>query len=169
MIEPFVLTGEIEPKVVNNFLTLASSGLITDLVISSPGGDLGLMFGMFDVIRLQGINVHGVGILQSAAAVLLQAGKIRTMTNSSLLMFHEVEEKTADSAFRLYTQLVEMIAQRSGIPIPEAHLLFDGKWINANKAHELNLVDEVVTDAPVDAYDTDKLRWVNDRQSNRHR
>ena len=166
MIEPFVLTGEIEPKVANNFFTLAASGLITDLVISSPGGDVGLAIGMFDVVRMLGINTHVVGLAQSAAAVLAQAGKLRTMTNGSLLQFHGPEKDVPDTVFRLYTQLVEMVSQRAGLHITEAHGLFDDMFINANKAVQLNLVDEIATENPVDTYDHNTLRWVKDGRRN---
>ena len=169
MIEPFVITGEIDAKVANNFFTLAASGLITDVVISSTGGDIGLTYGIFDVIQMQGINTHVVGLAQSAAAVLLQAGKLRTMTNASLLQFHAAEENATDCEFRLYTQLVEMVAQRSGINIAEAHDLFDNKFINANKAVELNLIDEIATVSPTDPKDVNVMRWINDGQRNRVR
>ncbi len=166
MIEPFVITGEIDAKIANNFFTLAGAGLITDVVISSVGGDIGLTFGMFDVIRMLSINTHVVGIAQSAAAVLLQAGKLRTMTDASLLQFHAPEEHVTDAQFRLYTQLVEMVAQRTGLHITEAHDLFDNKFITANKAQELGLIDEIATPAPTDPRDTDIIRWVRNGRSN---
>lgn len=153
MIEPFVLTGEIEPKVANSFFTLAATNFITDLIISSPGGDIGLTFGMFDVIRMQGINTHAVGLAQSAAAALFQAGKKRTMTNSSLLMFHSPAEDVTGEEFRLCTQLAEMVQQRTGMHISEARDLFDNRFINANRAIELGLADEIVTDV---------LSWTRD-------
>jgi ATP-dependent protease ClpP protease subunit len=155
----FFITGEINPSVANQFLTLAGEGLIKDLVISSPGGDIGLTYGMHDVIKMQEINVHAVGLVQSAAAVLLQAGKLRTMTNASLLMFHAPDEKVTDAEFRLYTQLVEMVAQRSGLNIAEAHDLFDNKFITANRALELGLIDEIAEDAKI-------MRWIKNGKCN---
>ncbi len=162
MIDAFVLTGEIEPKVANNFLSLAAGGLITDLVISSPGGDIGLTLGLFDVIRMREINTHVVGLAQSAAAVLLQAGKLRTMTDASLLQFHAPDETVTDCQFRLYTQLVEMVSQRTGLHISEAHGLFDNKFITANRALELGLIDEIATPNPMDPGDTNVMRWIKD-------
>ena len=148
----FVITGEITPRVASDFFYLAEEEQITDVVISSPGGDIGLTYGMHDVIKFKDIHTHVVGLAQSAAAVLLQAGTWRTMTNASLLMFHAPEEKCTDAEFRLYTQLVEMVAQRTGCNIAEAHDLFDNKFINANRALELNLIDEIMEDAEV-------MRW----------
>jgi len=151
----FVITGEITPQVARDFFYLAEEEQITDVVISSPGGDIGLTYGMHDVIKFKDIHTHVAGLAQSAAAVLLQAGTWRTMTNSSLLMFHSPEENCPDAAFRLYTQLVEMVAQRSRINIAEAHDLFDNKFINANRALELGLIDEIAEDAKV-------MRWTRD-------
>jgi ATP-dependent protease ClpP protease subunit len=151
----FVIAEEITSKVAERFFYLAEEEQITDVVISSPGGDIGLTYGMHDVIKFKDIHTHVVGLAQSAAAVLLQAGTWRTMTNASLLMFHAPEEDVSDAGFRLYTQLVEMVAQRSGCNIAEAHDLFDNKFINANRALELNLIDEIAEDADV-------LRWTRD-------
>lgn len=155
----YAITGEITPKVAEQFFYCAAEEFISDVVISSPGGDIGLTYGMFDVIKFQGMRTHVVGLAQSAAAVLLQAGKWRTMTNASLLMFHSVEEDCSDADFRLYTQLVEMVSQRSGIHIAEAHDLFDNKFINANRALELGLIDEIAEDANV-------MRWTKDGRRN---
>ena len=151
----FVITGEITPQVASNFFYLAEEEQITDVVISSPGGDIGLTYGMHDVIKFKDIHTHVVGLAQSAAAVLLQAGTWRTMTNASLLLFHSPAENCSDADFRLYTQLVEMVAQRSGLNVAEAHDLFDNKFINANRALELNLIDEIAEDAEV-------MRWTRD-------
>jgi ATP-dependent protease ClpP protease subunit len=157
----FVITGEITPQVASNFFYLAEEEQIKDLVISSPGGDIGLTYGMFDVVAFKDIHTHVVGLAQSAAAVLLQAGTWRTMTNSSLLMFHSPTEECPDAEFRLYTQLVEMVAQRSGMNIAEAHDLFDNKFINANRALELNLIDEIAEDAEV-------MRWTRDGRNHKY-
>jgi ATP-dependent protease ClpP protease subunit len=151
----FVITGEITPRVASDFFYLAEEEQISDVVISSPGGDIGLVYGMHDVIKFKNIHTHVVGLAQSAAAVLLQAGTWRTMTNASLLMFHSPDEKCSDSEFRLYTQLVEMVSQRIGCHVAEAHDLFDNKFINANRALELGLIDEIAEDAKV-------MRWTRD-------
>lgn len=154
----YIITGEITPQLARNFFSIAAEDLVTDVVISSPGGDIGLTYGMFDVIKFKDMYTHVVGLAQSAAAVLLQAGKWRTMTNASLLMFHSPAEDCSDADFRLYTQLVEMVAQRTGMNIAEAHDLFDNKFINANRALELGLIDEIAEDAKV-------MRWTKDGRS----
>jgi ATP-dependent protease ClpP protease subunit len=157
----FVITGEINPLVASNFFYLNEEEQITDVVISSPGGDIGLTYGMFDVIRFKDIHTHVVGLAQSAAAVLLQAGTWRTMTNASLLMFHSPAEDASDTEFRLYTQLVEMVAQRVKCNIAEAHDLFDNKFITANRALELGLIDEIMEDAEV-------MRWSRDGRNHKY-
>ena len=149
----FYITGEIRPENANQFLWLAGEDMINDVVISSPGGDIGLTYGMFDVIKFNGLSTHVVGAAESAAAVLLQAGALRTMTNSSVLQFHAPEEKCSDVEMRLVSQLVEMVAQRTGLAVPEAWGLFDGKIISANQALEFNLIDEIAEDAKW-------MRWV---------
>ncbi len=149
----FYITGEIRPENASQFFWLAGEDAISDVVISSPGGDIGLTYGMFDVISFNGLNTHVVGAAFSAAAVLLQAGALRTMTNSSVLQFHAPAEGASDVEMRLASQLVEMVAQRAGLAVPEAWGLFDGKIINANQALEYNLIDEIAEDAKW-------MRWV---------
>jgi ATP-dependent protease ClpP protease subunit len=157
----FYVVGEITPPMAASFFRGAAGSFITDVVISSPGGDIGLTYGMFDVIKHQGINTHVVGNAASAAAVLLQAGKKRTMTRSSLLLFHAppADRDVPDVEFRLHVQLVEMVAQRLGIEMIEAHGLFDDTWISAERALELGLIDEIAEAAGV-------MEWTNE-QSNR--
>jgi ATP-dependent protease ClpP protease subunit len=157
----FVISGEITPQVARDFFYLAEEEQISDVVISSPGGDIGLTYGMHDVIRFKEIDTHVVGLAQSAAAVLLQAGTWRTMTNASLLMFHSPAENCTDAEFRLYTQLVEMVSQRTGLHIAEAHDLFDNKFITANRALELGLIDEIAEDAKV-------MRWTRDGRNSQY-
>jgi ATP-dependent protease ClpP protease subunit len=149
----YYITGEITPAIANQFFWLVGEDTIDDVVISSPGGDIGLTYGMFDVIKFNGIDTHVVGVAASAAAVLLQAGVRRTMTNSSLLLFHEPGEKMTDAEFRLHSQLVEMVAQRAKMEVIEAHGLFDNKFINANQALQLGLIDEIAEDAKW-------MRWI---------
>lgn len=151
----FYVVGEIGPTMATSFFRGAAGRFITDVVINSQGGDIGLVYGMFDVIKFQKLHTHVVGLASSAAAVLLQAGEFRTMTNSSLLLFHHPEaENVSDQEFRMYTQLVEMVQQRAKMHIMEAHGLFDNKFINANRALELGLIDEIAEDANV-------MRWID--------
>jgi ATP-dependent protease ClpP protease subunit len=111
----FYVVGEITSQIALPFFRDAKR--ITDVVISSPGGDFGLTLGMFDVAHSRKMNTYVVGFAQSAAAVLLQGGKWRTMTNSSLLMFHGPEEGATQAELRLVEQLVDGCqARRDGRP-----------------------------------------------------
>jgi ATP-dependent protease ClpP protease subunit len=89
------------------------------------------------------MRTHVAGLAQSAAAVLLQGGKWRTMTKSSLLMFHGEGEDAAEPEIQLAGQLVEMVAKRTGMSVTEARGLFDNTFINVNRALELGLIDEI--------------------------
>lgn len=129
------------------------SGKGRQFLISSPGGDVSVMLAMYDQIRIgEGVTI-GTGFLQSAAAVLLQAGKVRKMTRNSLLLFHEPEAvlepgtgyaKIPDQEWTLHTHLVGLVADRTGMSEIEAYDLFDGKFINPERAKNLNLIDEII-------------------------
>jgi ATP-dependent protease ClpP protease subunit len=120
-----------------------------ELVISSPGGDVGLVIGMYDQIIQRDVPTVAMGVVQSAAAVLFLAGAKRSMYPNSMLMFHEPtrekdSEDMSDPDWYLFTKLVAMVRQRTGMDLIEAHDLFDGKFISAERAYELGLCDEIV-------------------------
>jgi ATP-dependent protease ClpP protease subunit len=139
----FYVVGEITAQVALPFFRDANR--ITDFEISSPGGGIGLTLGLFDVVESCGMSTHVVGLAQSAAAVLLHGGKWRTMTNNSLLQFHALTEEQArdDCHFRLYSQLVEMVAKRAGMSVKKVCGLFNNNFIKADRALELGLIDEI--------------------------
>lgn len=141
------ITGEITPQVAADFYHWLGEREVGDwLVLSSPGGDVGLMIGMYDAIVEQDIEIVATGILQSAAAVLFQAGAKRYMYPNAMLRFHEMQrdkdtDNMSDPEWYLLTKLVAMVVQRSGLTLPEGHDLFDGKFIPAKRAVELGLCD----------------------------
>lgn len=64
-------------------------------------------------------------------------------------MFHEPERPTGsedmtDPEWYLHTKLVAMVQQRTGMDLIEAHDLFDGHFITAERALELGLCDEIL-------------------------
>lgn len=123
-----------------------------EFFISSSGGDVGVMLSMYDGIRLAGANTIGSGLLQSAAAVLFQAGKVRKISRNALLLFHEPKASEADAAkpkvsdqeWTLFSHMVGLVADRTGLSLPETHDLFDSQFINAERAIQLNLADEII-------------------------
>jgi ATP-dependent protease ClpP protease subunit len=137
----FYVIGEINSQLALPFFRDARR--ITDVLISSPGGDIGLTLGMFDIAQSHGMRTHVAGLAQSAAAVLLLAGKWRTMTKNSLLMFHAPEEDATQAVLQLAEQLAEMVVKRVGMSDTEGRRLFDNAFINANRALELGLIDEI--------------------------
>ena len=145
----FLLFGEIDPEYVSHFYQWLPYRGDGSLIISSCGGDVGLMIALYDAIIENDIPTVGVGILQSAAAVLFQAGSKRSMYPNAMLMFHEMErDKTTDDMpdreWYLQTKMAGMICQRTGMTKPEAHDLFDGKFIETPRAIELGLCDEML-------------------------
>ena len=76
----------------------------------------------------------------SAAAVLLQGGKWRTMTNSNLV---RPEEDATPAELQMFSQLVEIVAKRTGMSVTERRGLFNNTFIKADRALELGLIDEI--------------------------
>lgn len=134
-----------------------------EFLISSSGGDVGVMLSMYDGIRLAKANTIASGLLQSAAAVLFQAGKVRKMSRNSLLLFHEPKAtqtdangpKVSDQEWTLFSHMIGLVADRTGLSLPETHDLFDGKFINAERAIQLNLADEIIELPVIPVYQGD--------------
>jgi ATP-dependent protease ClpP protease subunit len=156
-----VLTGEIDRETFESY----ADSTAPHLTICSHGGDISYMLAMFDCARVRGVNTSAFGIVQSAAVVLLQAGTVRYMARNALLKFHapeavptlikdpqtnetRTEDKIPDDDWLLYTLMVGLIADRTGMHEVEVHGLYDGNFINAQRALELNLIDKIV-EAPV--------------------
>jgi ATP-dependent protease ClpP protease subunit len=131
-----------------------------EFLISSSGGDVGVMLAMYDGIRIARGNTIGSGLLQSAAAVLFQAGKVRKLSRNALLLFHEPKAtqsdangpKVSDQEWTLFSHMVGLVVDRTGLSLPEAHDLFDGRFINAERAIQLNLADEIIELPTVPVY-----------------
>ena len=129
-----------------------------DVLICSPGGDIGYTLAMLDDIDEHKRTTRATGICQSAAAVLATAGEgKRVCTMDTLFRFIPptpekmkdpetgVEiEKIPDLRWYLHTVLVARLAQRLGNKV-DAYDLFDGKFISSMRAKELGLIDEVIS------------------------
>ncbi len=162
-----------------NVLDHRTTNFDRQFLISSPGGDIGVMLAMYDQIRQTAGITIGTGLLQSSAAVLLQAGTVRKMTRNSLLLFHEpakVEQRKdlpgglvqvvteiPDQEWTLHTHLVGLVADRTGMSEIEAYDLFDGRFINPERAKNLNLVDEIIELPVIPVY---KEGYFNDSTNN---
>jgi hypothetical protein len=152
--KPLILLGKIDDIFAERFYdwidenNYRTSGY-SEVCIGSQGGDVGLMIGMYDQIIQRDIPIIALGIVQSAAAVLFLAGKTRSMYPNSLLMFHEPDSSEGsggmtDPDWWLHSKLVAMVVQRTGMSLIEAHDLFDGKFISAERAVELGLCDKIL-------------------------
>lgn len=160
-----VLTGEIDREAFDSY----AGSTAPHLTICSIGGDVSYMLAIFDAARARGVNTTATGIVQSAAAVLLQAGVIRYMSRNALLKFHapeaiptlikdpqtnetRTEDKIPDDDWLLYTLMVGLIADRTGMHEVEVHGLYDGNFINAERALQLNLIDKIIETPVIPVY-----------------
>lgn len=131
-----------------------------DLVINSGGGSIFAGMALFDYIRMireQGcqINTMAVGIAASMAAILLQAGSTRYISENSWLMIHEGSTMTwgktselrdeADLMEKIQGRMIEILAERSTLSAKQIRQrsLRKDWWITAAEAVELGFADEV--------------------------
>ena len=155
--------GEITAETFRSYLSQVSDDHIVipgrqNVLISSPGGDIGYTLAMLDDIDEHKRTTRATGICQSAAAVLATAGEgKRIATMDALFRFVPpapepmtdpetslVIDKIPDLRWYLHTVLVARLAYRLGNKV-DAYDLFDGKFISSTRARELGLIDEVIS------------------------
>lgn len=144
--------GEINAALAEEFLNSKArfAGGTDTVLISSPGGDIGYMLAMFDTISRKGCNTLSTGIVQSAAAVLSQAGAVRLATSNTLFRFMKPEpspstEEVDDLRWYLHSVSVNLVAKKMKVEaVIEAYDVFDNCFITAERALELNLIDQIV-------------------------
>lgn len=109
----FFLLGEISADSTSALF----ESLLTDsaakgatLYINSLGGDSETAMGLYDLVKQNGMNTHVVGAAESSAALVFLAGKKRTMSEHSHLLFHDGsytpdKPKTSAELYHLSVQL----------------------------------------------------------------
>lgn len=142
----------------------ASRAPLGKLVISitSPGGDVFSGFGHYDLIRdacNEGLDIEMQvqGFAASMAAVIVQAGKHRTIGTNGWLMFHEAatvrQQLMSLAEMRDQTELldtiqdrlVSIVAERSTLSTEDitARTYKKDWWLSAQDSLEYGFVDEI--------------------------
>jgi ATP-dependent Clp protease protease subunit len=174
----FVLHGDIdhEDEHGKNPITHAVRALLyldesvgdIEFWISTPGGEIEEMFGLYDVIRSRRNKVRtiGFGRIYSSGVLLLSAGDRRSVMENAYLMSHagsfstderpvpEVKQ-ALDASLRMEERWARLMAQCTNKK--DWHWwrrLHQGKmrelWLDADEMLEYGIVDEVIRDSLVE-------------------
>lgn len=132
------------------------------IMLQSPGGSVFAGMGIYDVIRELAnvpVHIHGVGLVASAAVLVMQAGDKRTATPNTRFLMHEprnttffTDETTSDAEEQavemreLTTRLGELMADRAKVSAEELAQLWWKRdyWFWAAEAKELGLIDGII-------------------------
>ena len=163
-----LLTGEITKEKINVlrnllfFLNNISKKEIK-LIIDTRGGDVNSVLKFYDAIRLSNAPVTCIvdGECSSSGVAILQAGKKRLITKHSFIFMHPIsihfekedfviDEKTEKrfierlkATKKRQEFIYEIVSKRSGLTIEETKKK-EGKFIFAEEAKALNLIDKIV-------------------------
>ncbi|MGB9598847.1 MAG: ClpP family protease [Minisyncoccales bacterium] len=163
-----LLRGEITKEKINIlinllfFLNIISQKEIK-LIIDTRGGEVRDALRFYDAILLSRAPVTCIvnGECSSSGIAILQASKKRLMTNHSFIYLHPVsiyfreeeiilDEKTEGQLIEIVKGARErqkfiygILMKRTGLSLKEIKAL-EGKIIFAQKAKELNLIDEII-------------------------
>lgn len=145
--------GEIDEEFYENFVQELFQHDECNLFLTSVGGDIELAFAMYDLIRSHGnVRTIGVGRVYSAAVIVMQASKIRLLSENSLMMLHHPTvhvEDTLDNALsylntteKLWINALKLLSEKTNLSVDELkRLLANDLYLTADEAIELGLID----------------------------
>ena len=146
---------EVTPKLFRDELE-SGSGDIT-VWINSPGGDVFAASQIYNMLREYKGNVHVVidSLAASAASVIAMAGDTVSISPVGMLMIHDPmmmaagNAKELEKAIDILSEVKESIINaymfKSGMSHKKiAELMSNETWMNARKALEFGLVDEIL-------------------------
>jgi len=89
----FYVSGPVDDEMLKHvytYLNIFGPGKPITMILNSEGGDLGIGFAIYDLIRNHAseVNIVVVGNASSAASIILQAGFTRFITENSYVMIH---------------------------------------------------------------------------------
>lgn len=157
------LVGEIDEESTEKFLKLLEISKRSDapeivVYITSMGGSVFESFAIYDALRSfsKSVTTVGFGVCASGAAIALQGGSIRAMSNRSWLMLHEpyshVEgpastiKDEAEIMHRITKIISDVFSERGKLPQEQIvdMLLRKEVWITAGEAKEYGFIDVVL-------------------------
>jgi ATP-dependent Clp protease protease subunit len=128
--------------------------------INSLGGDVSHGLGIHDILAQHEaeIETNVQGLTASAATIIAQAGDVRKMSDNALYLIHQPWsiflsnvtelEQDLENMRTINDRLVAIYTKRSGKSEDEIRALMNenngnGKWISADDAKEIGLIDEI--------------------------
>lgn len=151
---------DITPKMFRDEL-FSGRGNVT-VWINSPGGDCVAASQIYAMLMDYpgSVTVKVDGVAASAASVIAMAGNRVLMAPTALMMIHNPmtmafgDHEDMQRAIEMLDEVKESIINayeiKSGLSRAKlAHLMDAETWMNANKAIELGLADDILTDSSV--------------------
>lgn len=133
-----------------------------EILINSPGGSVIDGYAMFNAMMQSPLKIQTtvMGMAASMGAFLLNAGDERKALPESRIMIHQVSagtqgkgtdmDESLSETLKIKTRLTQLMTARAQEANPDLtfkrmwDLMERDTWLNADKAKELGLVDEVV-------------------------
>ena len=154
-----VISDEDVKRYFQSELNLSYTPKPINLYISSGGGNVWNMLGLYDYIHHCSTPVHTIatGITASAACILLCSGKRRFAYPNSSMLIHSVSSLSCGKVEEMKENLRQveyrnekmnrLLAERTKISVQrlsEKDKLKEDWWITAEEALELGIIDEII-------------------------
>lgn len=127
------------------------------IYLNTPGGDVSAGLGIYDTMQLIAPDVNTIctGMAASMGAILLCAGKKRSILPHSKVMIHQPSGFTAGMASDILIEakeiekcrqeLCEIVSKHTGQPYEKVFADMDRDyWMNAQEAVDYHIVDKIL-------------------------
>lgn len=124
-----------------------AQGRTVTVYINSPGGQVFDTFNMIQAVLDCEAATHIVGMAASAAGILAQFGKYRTMNDFAVGMIHGASGKDDRLTKIIAEQLKDCLLKNSKLSEKEINKMMattDPSWLDSSEMLEMGLVDEVI-------------------------
>ncbi len=126
------------------------------IILSCPGGEEEAGYAIYDAIRLANspVLVDGIGMVASMAAIVIQAGDVRRLSNNAVFMIHHgsmslpghlEQDKVLAIGRLIETNNIKyhtLLAKRTGIPIKEIRKMSEAEtYLDATEAVRMGFAD----------------------------
>lgn len=125
--------------------------------INSPGGEVFAGFSMYSALKEHPgkVTIHVSGLAASIAALIVQSGDSRAMSNIAMMMIHRVKSRSsgdasqlrsdADAMEQMEDNIVDATQERSSLSRNDIfEMIKKTTWMKSSEALENGFIDEVV-------------------------
>lgn len=153
--EEIGMWGDESKEFVNVLKKNKNNDVFVDM--NSPGGEVFAGFSIYSALKEHPgkVTIHVSGLAASIAALIVQSGDSRTMSNIAMMMIHRVKSRSsgdasqlrsdADAMEQMEDNIVDATQERSSLSRNDIfEMIKKTTWMKSSEALENGFIDEIV-------------------------